>query len=541
VTRPAATPAVPGDGAGPVVGTAGSGAAPPGDDTAGPRAAAPRAGDGARVAPLPPGLPLALDPGVRRHRDGRVLVGGSPLRAMRLTSAGTAAVAALLAGEDPGEAGRTLGRRLVDAGLAHPRPPAAPDPADVTVIVPVRDRAAALDRCLEAVGAGVPIVVVDDGSADPTSIRAVGRRHGATVLRRESSGGPAAARNTALAAVTTGRVAFLDSDCVPEPGWLATTCAHFADPLVGAVAPRVRPEPVRTRAPARERYAAARSPLDMGSRESAVVPGGRVPYVPTAALVVRRQALESAVRAGPERTRQALVPADGQTDTPRVAAQAARGRDGAAFDPALRHGEDVDLVWRLHDAGWRVRLEPHATVRHAEPGSWGALLARRHRYGTSAAPLSLRHPGRLAPLVARPGPAAVAALLLARRPGAAAALAAVQGAVLARRLRRTGVPVATALPWPARAGADTFLAAGRAATMLAAPVLVAALCSRRTRMPALALLAAPPLREWARRRPRLDPVRWTAAGIADDVAYGLGVWRGCVAHRTAAPLKARWR
>ena len=467
--------------------------------------AAPVAGPPGPLEPLPADVRLVLDRSVRRHRDGRVLVGGAPLRAMRLTSAGRAAVEALLAGDAQGEAARTLGRRLVDAGLAHPRPPASPRLAEVTVVVPVRDRPAALDRCLAAVGTGVPVVVVDDGSAEPARVRAVGLRHGATVVRREHGGGPAAARNTALAAVTTALVAFLDSDCVPEPGWLATTAAHFGDPLVGAVAPRVRPDAARRRAPARERYAAARSPLDMGGRESAVVPGGRVPYVPTAALVVRRRAL------------------------------------GDGFDPRLRHGEDVDLVWRLHDAGWRVRLEPRATVRHAEPDTWRALLARRHRYGTSAAPLSRRHPGRLAPLAVRPGPAAVAALLLARRPRSAAALAAVQGAVAARRVRRTGVPAVAALPRPARAGADTLVRVGRAATTLAGPALVAALCSRRARWPALVLLAAPPLREWARRRPRLDPARWTAACVADDVAYGLGVWRGCLAHRTAAPLRPRWR
>jgi mycofactocin glycosyltransferase len=464
-----------------------------------------RAESGGRgAAPLPSGVRLVLDPGVRRHRAGRVLVGGAPLRALRLTDAGCAALDTLLAGDAPGEAARALGRRLVDAGLAHPRPPAEPDPPDVTVVVPVRDRTQALGRCLAAVGAA-PVVVVDDGSADPASVRAVGRRHGATVLRRDSGGGPAAARNTALATVTTKLVAFLDSDCVPERGWLATTCAHFADPLVGAVAPRVRPEAAQRRASARERYAEARSPLDMGDREGPVVPGGRVPYVPTAALVVRRAALDG------------------------------------GFDPGLRQGEDVDLAWRLHDAGWRVRLEPRAAVRHAEPDTWAALLARRHRYGTAAAPLSRRHPGRLAAVVLRPGPAAVAALLLARRPVEAGALAAVQGAVLARRLRRTGVPVATALPRPARAAADTLAAAGRAATMLASPALLAALSSRRGRAPALALIAASPLLEWVRRRPRLDPLRWTAACVADDVAYGLGVWRGCLAHRTAAPLRAAWR
>jgi hypothetical protein len=68
-----------------------------------------------------------------------------------------------------------------------------------------------------------------------------------------------------------------------------------------------------------------------------------------------------------------------------------------------------------------------------------------------------------------------------------------------------------------------------------------ALCARRGRLAALTLLVAPPLEEWLRRGPALDPVRWTCASIADDVAYGAGVWRGCVEHRTVGPLRPRIR
>ena len=46
--------------------------------------------------------------------------------------------------------GGVLARRLTDAGLAHPVPPHPGRPADVTVVVPVRDRAAAVDSCLTA-------------------------------------------------------------------------------------------------------------------------------------------------------------------------------------------------------------------------------------------------------------------------------------------------------------------------------------------------------------------------------------------------------
>jgi hypothetical protein len=72
--------------------------------------------------------------------------------------------------------------------------------------------------------------------------------------------------------------------------------------------------------------------------------------------------------------------------------------------------------------------------------------------------------------------------------------------------------------------------------MLAPVGLAAAMRRRRTRPGALVLFAAPPLAEWWTRRPALDPVRWTAAAVADDLAYGAGVWAGCVRERTAAPL-----
>ena len=50
------------------------------------------------------------------------------------------------------------------------------------------------------------------------------------------------------------------------------------------------------------------------------------------------------------------------------------------------------------------------------------------------------------------------------------------------------------------------------------------------------LLLAPPLVEWVRRRPGIDPVRWLLASIADDAAYGAGVWAGCVRSRSVGPL-----
>jgi hypothetical protein len=69
------------------------------------------------------------------------------------------------------------------------------------------------------------------------------------------------------------------------------------------------------------------------------------------------------------------------------------------------------------------------------------------------------------------------------------------------------------------------------------PVAIpAALALRRLRLPVAALLVVPPLLDWADRRPPLDPARYVAARLLDDVAYSIGVWQGCRAQRTIRPL-----
>ena len=63
-----------------------------------------------------------------------------------------------------------------------------------------------------------------------------------------------------------------------------------------------------------------------------------------------------------------------------------------------------------------------------------------------------------------------------------------------------------------------------------------ALASRRSR-PALAVaVVVPPLLDWLDRRPRLDPARFVALRLADDLAYAVGVWEGCVRERSGRAL-----
>jgi mycofactocin system glycosyltransferase len=469
-------------------------------------------GGGPVGGPLPAGFGVVIDPGTKQL-DEDTLFGGAPARVLRLSRTGRAALAELRAGPVRSDAAGRLARKLTDVGMAHPRPPELTSRPDVTVLIPVRDRAALLDRCLSALGDGYPVLVVDDGSEDPGAIADAAAAHGAALVRRPVNGGPGAARNTGLLSVATDLVAFLDSDCVPGPGWIERLAAHLADPAVAAAAPRMVAVPAGPGWAGR--YTTAACCLDLGEAEARVVPGTRVAYVPTAALVVRRAAL-------------------------------AQGEPGRVFDPALRWGEDVDLVWRLHAVGWRIRYDPAVRVSHHEPEGWPALLTRRFRYGSSAAPLALRHPGRVPPLVLHPWPALTAAGLLAGSP--AVASLGFTGSVLAmhRTLQRAGIPARGVVPAMLDGTRQTWLGIGRYACQYGMPVLAAALVApggaapaRRwaRRAAAASLLLGPPLTAWPARRGTLDPVRYVLGHLADDMAYGAGVWAGALRARSLAPVR----
>ncbi len=75
---------------------------------------------------MPAGWRLRAARGVRHVREDSVLIGGTPLRVLTLSPRGNALVQAWLAGQPVGEehSERLLARRLLDAGLAYPDPPA---------------------------------------------------------------------------------------------------------------------------------------------------------------------------------------------------------------------------------------------------------------------------------------------------------------------------------------------------------------------------------------------------------------------------------
>ncbi|MGR0221479.1 mycofactocin biosynthesis glycosyltransferase MftF [Agromyces sp. ZXT2-6] len=455
------------------------------------------------TAGLPDGFTVRLSRHTRVVDDGAVLVGGSPIRIARLKPAARAA----LHGHEvtvADAASRAFADHLLATSMADPVVASLP-PVDValaTAVIPVRDRPRGLDRLLASL-AGMRAIVVDDASADPAAVAAVAARHGAELLALDANRGPAGARNAGLARVTTPFVVFVDSDVVVEPGTIPLLLRHFADPRLAVIAPRV----LGLDAPGANwitRYEDARSSLDVGHDPSVVRPRSRVTWLPAACLAARVDLL------------------------------------GAGFDASMRVAEDVDLVWRLTEAGHRVRFEPGATVRHDHRSTFGSWLGRKWYYGTGADLLAVRHPDAVAPVVLAPWAASLLVALGAQRrwslPVAAALLAAT-----AIRIGRRAPAVRHSYRLGARLtgyGAVTAIAQGFALLLrhwwpLTA---LAAVGSRRVRRAVAVAALADTAWEYARTRPRLDPVRFGIARRLDDGAYGAGVWWSAVRARSPRAL-----
>jgi mycofactocin system glycosyltransferase len=320
-------------------------------------------------------------------------------------------------------------------------------------------------------------------------------------VRLTASAGPGGARNAGVAATSRPFVWFLDADVrVDDARHVASRLrARLEDPCVAAVAARV----IGSGGPrVRDQFEVACSPLDLGSSTSLVTAGGAVSYVPSACVMMRREAL------------------------------------GSGFDESMRVGEDVDLVWRLRDAGWLVYHDADAVVRHDARDDWPSWLRQRYDYGRSAAALEVRHPGALAPVRVDAWTLATWVALLAGRPRLSISIAASATRLMSSRLPeqvddRSNAAVEVALGGILRAGGPL----ARAVTRSYAPVLIGALAVRRVRGPALIVGAAGTLwRMKGRARPTLATL---GCSVLDDVAYSIGLAEGALRARSAATIAPR--
>jgi mycofactocin system glycosyltransferase len=388
-------------------------------------------------------------------------------------------------------------RTLVQQGLLHPLYRRATNVDDVDVVVPMRDDVESLGSLLESLW-GLHVTVVDDGSSDATAVAQCAQQYGTDVVRLDKNLGPGGARNAGARATSRPLLWFIDVDVTVDNALdvLARLQAHFEDPLEGAVAPRIRGARGTS---LRDRFEEQFSPLDMGDRSALVIPNSIVHFVPSACLLVRRSSF------------------------------------GDGFDESLRYGEDVDLVWRLHDRGWLVRYVADVVVNHRARNTWRGWWGQRIRYGQSSSELARRHGTRLAPfrtdtwtlltwttaLVGKPmiGLRIIDAArdqLRERMLTTTENADKVSGELVGRGMVRAG-------PLMARAAVRTF----------GVLILLSALHPKLRRR-ALLLFAVGTAYRWRSARLRIADI---PIGVADDVAYGAGVMSGAVRSRSLGALK----
>jgi glycosyltransferase involved in cell wall biosynthesis len=232
---------------------------------------------------------------------------------------------------------------------------------NLSVIIPVKDDAR-LEVCLRALaGQTLPrdryeIVVVDNGPAD--FARALAERFDARYLTQRD-GGAYAARDRGASEARGEVLVFTDADCRAPPGWLATIERLFADPTCQVV--------IGPSSSADSSTVSLWAQAIDNARWDTLRRSDRIAFCDTRNLALRAEVL-------------AAVP----------------------FDPAFRQAGDVDLGLRLYRAGFRIRMEPDASIAHDNPRSLRVMLRRGVRRGRGVARLERKHAAFIGPIGERP-------------------------------------------------------------------------------------------------------------------------------------------
>ena len=266
------------------------------------------------------------------------------------------------------------------------------------------------------------------------------------------------------------------------------------------------------------------------------------------ALPPRRRRLAGPLRAGallarPRPRARPVVRVTGRSPTcPAPACSArARRRWATASTSEMRVAEDVDLVWRLHDAGGGALRARSAVVRHHAPHPAGAVAAAARRSTAPARPpLAARHGEARRPVVLAPWTAALTAARAGPAPlvgaGAAAVLGGDRAAACPAGSGRSDHPVRAAAALTAR-GRRRRRAPDAAG---AHPALLAARRGRRRlrspRAPARVLVAAAGRagsldRRRSRRRPGPGALRRSPAASTTSPTAPASGWAPYAAAR----------
>jgi GT2 family glycosyltransferase len=235
--------------------------------------------------------------------------------------------------------------------------------ADLTVIIPTRDRWPILARTLEALAAqteqGFDTIVVVDGTEQPVPPEL--ERNQAVRVVGNARQGPGAARNLGARLTDRPLLLFLGDDMLATP---TLAMHHLA---------RHRAEP---------------------GPEVAVL--GHVEWHPE---IARNRLLRWLEWSGSQFEYRALAGRRGEDVgfgrfyASNVSIKRERFLDVGGFDPDFRQAdyEDTDLGWRLHQRGLRLIYEPAAIARHLHRYEWSDIERRYASRAEAEQLMSVKH------------------------------------------------------------------------------------------------------------------------------------------------------
>ena len=233
-----------------------------------------------------------------------------------------------------------------------------PSAPDVSVVIPTYRRADGLAALVAALEAQTlerdrfEVVMVDNASGDTTweTLDALRQQASFTLTLEQTAvnHGPAPARNLGWKMAAAPVVAFLDDDCLPDPGWLAAGLAAMeAEPEVGIVQGRVR-------------FPDDFDPTVMGTWYHTMRLDGPSPWFESCNIFYRRAALE----------------------------------DGGGFDETFGWwGEDSALGWQVVEAGWGRSFSVDAAVVHTVQERGWRWYVRTGLLERNTVKLAGDHPG----------------------------------------------------------------------------------------------------------------------------------------------------
>ena len=229
----------------------------------------------------------------------------------------------------------------------------------ISVIIAARNAQGTIRACLDAVlkldYPAFEVIVADDGSTDGTLeiLRAYGAHVRVVALQHA---GPSRARNEAAALAKGEFLAFTDSDCIVDAGWLNELLRCFGDVSVVAAG------------------GLQKSPADE------TVFGRRV----------QRFFAETGFVADYARQRPGIYRAVHNPSCNSIY-RAEAFRSAGGFWTGIWPGEDVELDHRLGRAGGRIMCNAAAVVCHYRQSTMSGFCRMMRRYGWAQAVLLRRH------------------------------------------------------------------------------------------------------------------------------------------------------